>query len=615
MSANFSRLDILLGGDASGAVAAFDTADQAFQRFQVRMAKENLGGGGGGGGMFKQLVAGAGATAGAYAFQKVAESAKNAATAIRTGASESQTFGSIIDGIPIVGQFKKAGEAIRELIVGEKAALIQAEKLGEAAEKISAAYARRALQKQTFGLRGDDKSAADAELSHGEKLIELGKKVEDANKARASFETDHAASSLLHPIDRIKQSFKGNEGRTSKDYSDSEKANYAILLKDEADANVAKRTQTASFAASEVLRKEDIAQRQLETFRAMDEQRIATETSDKIKALRKQGLTIESALLAVEAHGEADYRSRHNRLDNTKLDALLGGRNGAEAKALKAQVAAEDLAAKATEDNERADLLEEGNRKQQEIYRGNEEAITHIKAEAAIERQKLAHDELGAELATIQESYRVAIVEAEKKQRETRRLQNTDKADPQLIAERQALALKAGLGSDLAKDKDKTVQAEKQIGIEEKLSKLRMDSLKGQAENGDYKARRELEILEIQEKTHEKLLQIKQLENDRNVTIEQRKRLQELAVSTTAQGILDVGRVGIGHGILMGATAKAETGSHLSGLAQASREATEPKQIAKNTMESAKTAALMLEGINTLIGLTKTGGNFTLPTF
>ncbi len=117
MPAKTSRLDILLGGDSSGMVKAFETVEQAYQRVQVKVAKDNLDKGeSGGGGAMKQLIAGAGVTAGAYAFQKLAESARDAATAIRTGGSASEALGRIVNTIPIVGQFKQADEVIRELI-------------------------------------------------------------------------------------------------------------------------------------------------------------------------------------------------------------------------------------------------------------------------------------------------------------------------------------------------------------------------------------------------------------------------------------------------------------------------------------------------------------------
>ena len=533
MPANFSRLDILLGGDASGAVAAFQTAEQRFESFKAKVAQANLDkpGGGGNGGMFQQLVAGAGATAGAYAFQKVAESARDAATAIRTGSSESQVFGSIINDIPIVGQFKKAGEAIREMITGEKAAIIQAEKLGEVAEKVSGLFHRMALDRQGFGKRGDDLAGIQGSNTHDAERSAIGKQVEESDKKIAQFEADHAGSSLLHPIDRIGQNVGLKESRGVSDYSASEKADYNALRASRAGIEASKGQADLQFAETEKLRKQDIAQRQLETFRAMDEQMIATQTSDKMKSLRKQGLTIESGMLAIDAHNAANYRSRHNQLDTVKLDAMEGGATGSFAKALRAKVAAEDIAAENSANTDRADLLAEDGRKKMELFRDNEEKITHIKAEGAIERKRLAHDDLGAELATIQESTRVAVVEAEKKQRETHRMLNTDNADPQLVEERKALVLKAGIGSDLARDKDKTSQAEKQFGIEERLSKLRMESLKDRATDGDIQAKREVDIAEVQEHYKQKALEILKLAQDHNTTLTQRQQLFGLLAS------------------------------------------------------------------------------------
>ena len=616
MPANLQRLDILLGGDASGAVAAFDTAEQAFQRFQVKVAKGNLGGGGSGGGMFQQLIAGAGATAGAYTFQKVAESARDAATAIRTGGSESQTFGQIVNSIPIVGQFKLAGEAIREMITGEKAAIIEAEKLGAAAEKVSEMFHRMALERQGFGKRGDDLAGIQSSNTHDAERSAIGKRAEESDKAIAQFEADHAASSLLNPIDRIKQSMKGNAGRGVADYSAAEKGEYTALLASGKEIQASKKTADERFAANETLRKQDIAQRQLETFRAMDEQMIATQTTDKIKALRRQGLTIESALFAIDEHNAANYRSRHAQLDDTKLDALTGGKNGAAAKQLRAKIAAEDIAAEKSANEDRNDLLAEDGRKKLEIHRENEERITHIKAEGNIERMKLAHDDLGAELATIRESQRQGMVEAEKKQRETRRLQNTDNADPQLNEERKALALKAGIGSDLARDKNKVEQAAAQLSIEERLSKMRTGNLRDRAATGDAAAGHEILILEAQEHYHEKMIEIQKLAQDHNTTLQQRIELYGMTLSAADAQAAAVEKLSHPTESLLGATARAENSAHLSGLAQASREASEPKQIVKNTAAAAKIAGDTLTVLSDMLTFIQAGGgNFPLPHF
>ena len=611
MAANFSRLDILLGGDASGAVAAFDTAAQAFQRFQVKVAKDNLdkggGGGGGGGGAMQQLIAGAGATAGAYAFQKVAESARDAATAIRTGGSASEAFGKIVNTIPIVGQFKQAGEAIREMIRGTEAAKIQLEKLNESLIITSARYHEIAMSAEMRGKRGDEKAhlqvdqgtAAQQAALNNEKR-ELDKKRAEITPSRFNFEEGKNGSVASGSI-----SLSLKEGSYSKAQLQEIK-----LLEQQSKAIQAKRVSlNADNLSQNKMLDEDDAQRLLEFKRGMDEQRIGIETTNRIKVLRRQGEAIQSALYGIKQRTEATKRANQAQLDPLKL----AGQDAAQITEMKKKVAETNASLDASAAIDSEELLAEDNRKKWEIYRDSQETITHIQAEGAIERMKLAHDELGAELATIQESSRVAIVAAEKKQRETSRHLDTDANDPQLIAEKKALALKAGLSTDLAKDKDKTSQAEKSLGIEEKLSKMRMESLRDLASEGDTKAKRDVETLEIQEKYKEKLLQIKALEQDRNLTLEQRQRLFGLTLAAGEAEKSQLDKLDHPMQSLLGATAKAENSSHLSGLAQASREATEPKQIVVATKDTAKNTADILAGINKLVELAKI--NFTLPTF
>lgn len=589
MPANFSRLDILLGGDASGAVAAFDTAEQAFQRFQVKVAKANLDQGGGRGGM-SQLIDGVKTTAGAYAFQKVAESVRDASTAFRTGQSAGEAFASVFNKIPIAGQLNQAGEAIREIVTGEKAAIIEAEKWSKAATAIADGYRAIAAAQQLRGTRGDQRAGIG---------IEQG--------ANSEINASHARQEELQKQLNAVQSSDSNIGfYTQAQYSEMKRLGQAIELERNNQIDAGKEA-----VSRQKMLKEDAGQRQIEFNRNIDEQIYATEAKNKEKALRRTGQGLQSAIIAIEESERASKAARHASLDPLKLAGL----DEAQVLERKRKVAEADKVQEKSTATALADLRDEDDRRKIEQANDVAEKITHIQVEAAIERKKLAHDELGAELLTIQESYRQGIVEASKKQRETRRLQNTDDNDPQLQAERKALALKASLSGDLAKDKDKEKSAKEQIGIEEKLSKMRMESLRGQAEWGDLAAKKEIDILEIQEKFKEKILQIKALEMDRNVTAEQRNRLTKLGVEAAIAENADIYKLDHPIESRLGATAKTENSAHLTGLAQASREATEPKQIVKNTEAAAKSAAELVVVMGNVLKAVQSAANFTLPTF
>src|SRR5438105_1314086 len=77
----------------------------------------------------KDLTFSRGAGHFAETFEKGSKAAEEFATKIRTGHSAAETLGALVDKVPIVGQFKAAGEAIRELVTGEKAAEEQIRKL------------------------------------------------------------------------------------------------------------------------------------------------------------------------------------------------------------------------------------------------------------------------------------------------------------------------------------------------------------------------------------------------------------------------------------------------------------------------------------------------------
>ena len=592
MPANFSRLDILLGGDASGAIKAFETVDEQFKRFQYKVAQSNIDKPGGGGGM-GQLVDVAKAGAASYAFQKVAESVRDASTALRTGQSAGEAFASVFNKIPIAGQLNQAGVAIREIITGEKAAIVEAEKWSKATTAISDGYRAIAFTQQLRGKRGDERASIG---------IEQG----ESDQVRASHERQKELQDRLNTV----QSSDSNIGfYTQTQYNEMKRLGQAIALERENQIDAGREA-----VARQKMLKEDAALRQIDFNRNIDEQIFSAEASNKEKILRRTGRGLESAMVAVEEKARADRASRAASIRPELLDQLgLSPQDRAER--IHNVARAELVEAKSTQLSLDG-LRDEYARRDIELASDVQEKITHIMAEGAIERKKLTHDELGAELATIQEAYRVGIVEAEKKQRETRRLKMTDDMDPALQQERKALALKAGIGSDLAKDKDKERSAKEQLSIEEKLSRFRMESLRARDTAGDIEARREVEILEIQEKFKEKMLQINALEQDRNVTIAQRQQLSRLAVDAAVAENADIYKLDHSTQTFRGATAKTENSAHLSGLAQASREATEPKQIVKYTAEAAKNTAEMLVKLGEILtAFQKQTSSFTLPQF
>src|SRR5437773_2677112 len=103
---------------ASYGVGGFETEVQTLprdpQRFTLRLGK----------GMSAIATTGT-------KLKQAAEAAEHFATAIRTGATATEAMGQFVERIPIVGTFKQAGDAIRELVTGEKAAVEQQKNVNE----------------------------------------------------------------------------------------------------------------------------------------------------------------------------------------------------------------------------------------------------------------------------------------------------------------------------------------------------------------------------------------------------------------------------------------------------------------------------------------------------
>lgn len=105
-----------------------------------------------------------------------AKGAEELATALRKGGSAQEALGKIVDGIPIVGPMRQAGEAIRELITGEKAAVELARDLGAASEANYQTMRRIALTAATIG--------ADGRLLHGPAMSDAQARINAEDRAK-----------------------------------------------------------------------------------------------------------------------------------------------------------------------------------------------------------------------------------------------------------------------------------------------------------------------------------------------------------------------------------------------------------------------------------------------
>lgn len=514
MATKTTSLDIQITGNSSGAVSAIKQADDQFAAFAARMKAQRQADQAAEQAKNVERIA-IGSMADQFA--RVTQAASEAATAIRTGGTASQAFGKMVDQIPIVGQFKQAGEAIRELITGEKAAVIEATKLGESALRVSAAYREIAMAQQIRGTRGDERSRISIEQGIDAQQKALNARAAELEQKRLAIESNPEHFKVGGGLTGYNIEYD-KEGH----YTDAQKAEMEGYRKEALAILALRASLNKDEIAAQKMLKEESTQRQVEFIRAADEQVAAVEASMQEKALRRQGKGIESALVAVDQAAAAQKKALAAQLDPLKLAGLSDEDAAARKRAVFADIDAIDRQHRDTV----ADLQRADENKKAAVVREGEETIKKIQAEANIAHLESLGKTLEAEEAKIRESSRAKIAEIEKAYRAEH--------EGRLDFAQELKDARAAVGTETeAKLKEAEFKANKarqaeQLSAEKELSRFRMESLKNEIGLGDASAERQLKELENAEHYKEQRFAILELMNKESTSLTQKLQLSML---------------------------------------------------------------------------------------
>lgn len=368
---------------------------------------------------FKNLTFQGGASGFASAFASATKAAEDFATAIRTGGSAQQELGKLVNQIPIVGQFKQAGEAIRELITGEKAAIIQMDKMAESATKVVANLREAAKQEELLGKYGVELAQLQAKNTKDSTITSLNAKNEELQ--RKLVELNDKATLTVDS--------NGNEVKT---YTDAQEVERKQLLTEKAsnDALKVAAEKTLQQQLVEITKDRDqrIYQEHVSSLAETD----ALEASMQEKSLRRQGKGLESAVVAVRAEGKAKVDAINAQLKDQRALDKIG--DPVERDAHIAELNAKRIAAIKSTSTTIADLTAEDNRRKQALTEEGQEKIRQIRAAGTIAALKATDAALNegyeregsslrshlAEQAEIQEEYRKQIADIDKKYKENK---------------------------------------------------------------------------------------------------------------------------------------------------------------------------------------------------
>jgi hypothetical protein len=552
MPATIQTLQLVIAGDSSGAEAAMQSAEERLKKFSetVKQGREQDRAA-----IQQKAVHLAGTTVAAYAFQKAAQGAEQLATAIRTGSSASEVFGSIVEKIPIVGQFKQAGDAIRELITGEKAAVYQAEKLGAAAVEVSNKYREIAASQSMRGLHGSARDSRANQIEADAKITKLHEAQAELDKQIGEIEK-HKGDLIgagLNSVDNLTEAQHAN----LKMLYNEKKANAGLIL--ETSKNTAQREKEINAAS----------QRELFLFHRDTAQKIEeTDAHIEEQALRRNGRMLESAIKKAEMlqiitrHGiinQADELARPYEKSAKALREsgdLIGAReNAAKAMRIRQDADAQLWASERNTFDGITTLRLEDDRQKKEMAADNEEELKKIRNEANVAQLKARGLTLNAELAMIQQAYEEQIKTLEKKNREQNHTDYTSLTDPILNAAKQAAFEKKQSAMAEARKKYQEEEAtrrisaaEKNLTIEQELGRMKIDALKEQAQFGNAAMQQAAQIAEINQQYDEKRLAMAKLLEDKNLGIFQRAQINLLAMQSRKDQAAAIARLGSGTG-------------------------------------------------------------------
>lgn len=536
MAAKSSELNLIVKGDSSSGVAALDLVGARLAALKKETGDTLKAAGWKG--PEKPVIDKLGGVEGAAdKFAAASKDAERFFTTLRTGGDAFKALDEQLQRIPIAGKFLEAGEALREVIRGTKAALVEAEKWSASAERVADGYRQIAAAQSLMGLRGAARETRETDIGADERIKALHAQKEALQKqadeinGRDGF-TRRATSFLSG----------GKEGQSQAELDELKRI---VNEKKLVGAQVLEASKERALKEREI---EGQTQRDLFLFHRDTAQKIeALEAHMEEVALRRSGKPLESAMMKVqqsfiEAKHDIENQAEAMARPFEKSAKALTEKGNTQAAAKQAAEAAkihQDANAQiVTLDRQRAQTIEElefeEGRKRSEQAKALAEDAKQSTAEANVERLRATGQTLAAERAQVREHYRKKIEELEKQSRQERHTLEADASDPGLKAAKAAALDKAHAELANVDSKDKKEHAAKQLEAEQQMSHLRMDLLREEAAHGDAKAQREAKLAEIQEKTKERLLEIAKLQQNENLTLAQRLGLMGLMTRALA---------------------------------------------------------------------------------
>jgi hypothetical protein len=339
--------------------------------------------------------------------KSVAKGAEEVATQLRTGKGYGEVFSETINKIPIVGQFKQAGEAIGELITGQKAARIEAEKLADHAMRMAEAYRSIGRDRAAFGKYGEERATIDIDNS--------------ANAAKDKLEADKYENNKKLIELKRHDAYVGW-------YTAAQKAEMKRLQDEKRKLTdlQAHEDEKAEQAKKDLRRQNQQAQH--EFMKALEDQTEEVEAKMQEKSLKRQGKALESAIVGIKAM----QKRKIDDLRDSVSDFHLEGMNPEQAAKRKAEVAKAIISIQKDSDQTLADLKDVMHRKEFEQQKANDERMKQVQASANIERLKMQDEATNlknqkngtatrshlADIAQIEEDFRKQSAELAKRNRE-----------------------------------------------------------------------------------------------------------------------------------------------------------------------------------------------------
>jgi hypothetical protein len=363
---------------------------------------------------------------GAFAdvFSKGAQAASDFATSIRTGMSQAEAFGKLLDAIPIVGKFKQGVEAVWELVTATKAEIAHFEKLSESTTKVIDGYREMAQAARLKGLFGDNRAIVQADIDTDAKITALHDKSAALATKRREIEQ--------HQGDIVGGGLFSKRNLTQAQEDELKELELGGKL---ITAQIA-RAERGRQREKELIQRE-AAEHQRQFMRAEEEQVASFGASAMEKALRRSGKPLESAMIAVTEDASARIRAELDKLTDYALAGLNNKDRIARVRSVYDTIHAIQKDAAETSQA----LAQEDARRKLEITNDHWRSIVKLNREARINDMEAAGKHREAELTRIRGEYFDQVAEAEKKYREEHKsAAQVDRNDPTFKAAEQAAA-------------------------------------------------------------------------------------------------------------------------------------------------------------------------------